>query len=279
MLPLVAAARLQDLETAVTLLSQHPLPETTAILNTMIATVRARKLIDWETFQTFFERFEAEAQAHSEFLGDMWRVIEGTILSHPQLQVGGRAALIRRALLAPAISEDVANFRQNRARFEKAIRKHPYETDDRTLLFLLGHVAQWQILDDLAKEWVGHWGSDYSPEYKDAVRQLLLCVNAVKNIRPGPRSTPEEFSQAVLDGSAKVLADSSLYRHAIAHSGFLIMEREVSFWTRDASGKRHDLPPLSFKKIESLYDQFARRLDLLEAFARVTRAYGRHAAN
>ena len=253
-------SRVRDFEKAEGVLRALGLRMTWTAVEGMKLTAREGATIPWADFQYFLDAFELEAPAQGPVCELTFKIVEGIIMS--ALSRGGkprRKAFTRLALEAPPVDRHIESLDAGMTKLHDLVNaRQPDEI--RVFLLMLSHLVRWQVLEDFAREWVGHWARGMDAGSKEKDIEILLTLH---------------YGQA---RGKRLQADTRLYRNAIAHGGFRwTSSRRVEFWTRDKHGVRRALAPLALEHLAYLYHQGEIRLRTLEAIARVLRGWGRHA--
>lgn len=253
-------SRLNDLKRAKEIAEQLEYILSARQIQHMEETVRNREKINWVMLQKFLDEFEIDTEKKGEISKRTFLIMQGILLKAMD-DSGGRsqAKLKELALTSSPIDRYVEILEGNLRIIHDEIHKTK-KKDILILLIMFGQIIRWQILEDFAKSWVYHYGKDLSDEgsKKEAI-EVLLGISF--------------FSS----NQITIMADTRLYRNAIAHGGFkFINSDEIDFWTRDEKGIKHDLQSLNSGDLVGLYQFSEIRLRTMEIFARVLRAWGRH---
>lgn len=245
--------------------------------------VTSRQEIPWSEMQTFLAEFEREANADGPTARETFALMESVIMAslksrrwHRWLprslrghvaakEPASRRELQRLALTAPPVDAHTDALDGSLRFINDELNAGTLTLRQIAFLTMLGHIVRWQAIEDFASEWAGHYSRNLDPKLKADVVPLLLSIKFGMNT-PGGK-----------------VADSQAYRNAIAHGGFrfptpLQPTDLIDFWTRDSRGKMHSLPPLNVADLIGLYNMAEKRLRMMEVFARVLRAWGRHGA-
>lgn len=252
-----------DLRVAADLLQSMGLHETAATVQAMRADVESATPLTWMELKTFLARLEKETLVKCPLVAPTFERMQGVMMAaFGGLPKARRGRLVKRGLEAPALDPTVRRMERTLPPIHDALQqlsgtRHHQAT---LLLALFGHAVRWHVLDDLVKEWVGHWGQGLSEQEQGDAIDFLLTIQS----STGPASTPG--------------TETWLYRQSIAHGNFEVgTDGFVQFWNSDALGSTHPLPPLNAPDILNLYNLSELHLRAIELFARVMRGWARSA--
>lgn len=253
-------SRLNDIKIAKEIAIQLKYKLSAPLIQQMEKKVMNKEKIDWSETQKFLDEFEIDTTNNSEIAKSTFDIMENVLLKAMD-DAGNRSLkeLENLAKSAPPIDRYIEILDGSLSIIHNEINT-TRKKEVMVILLMFGHVIRWQALEDFAKSWVYHYGKGLSNDglKKEAIEALIGIKLYTKT-------------------STTIMADSRLYRNAIAHGGFKLTNLDmIDFWTRDERGVKHDLIPLNSGDIAGLYQFSEIRLRTMEIFARVLRAWGRH---
>jgi hypothetical protein len=193
--------RKNDLKKAKEVLDALDLESTARLIEIMEEKVGERKGILWSEMQAFLNAFETDSKRRGATCKETFETMEKILLQAlDDSNARTLSELQNRGLQAPEIDSYIDALEAGLSIVHNEV-KASTRTQTGVLLLMLGHVVRWQVLEDFAKEWVGHWGRGLSHDLKKTGVELLLTV------KYGAQT------------SSTLMADSRLYRNAIAHGG------------------------------------------------------------